>query len=185
MKPTSQPGIADGRQSDALRRLVLRHRIEAGVALAFVLLGLVMLREVWFNLKLFDYGQVGPGLLPGVIGLAMVILGTILATDQLRKARGAAVRNAFDLDLAAVIPGLRSFARVVAVAVLFAAAISLVTTLGMIAVLAAALLIELIVIERRAPLTSIAVVCALLLFIFLTFKLLLGIELPAGVTGLG
>jgi putative tricarboxylic transport membrane protein len=78
----------------------LRHRSELGVALLLVVLGAVVLWDASQLPPLAQRGPVGPGAVPTVIGLVLIVCAVFLAVDVFRGGHGEA-EGGEDVDLTA------------------------------------------------------------------------------------
>ena len=172
---TEESGAIDTAPEQSARDARIHRRLDLAVALFFLILGLIVLQQVWTELPLMRMRQVGPGMLPFGVGCILVAMSSMLVWQNLRGEAPAGDPS---------IPTLLEGSRVVAVVVMLVAAIGLAPVLGTLVTLCLFIFLELRMVERRSPLLSIASAVLITLFIYVTFEALLGVALPAGVLGL-
>ena len=174
MDQNPSPETAPDAPPEAAANARLNRALEIAVAAAFILVGLVILRQVWVRLPLFDFGQVGPGLLPAIVAVVLIALGAAVIVAQLSETGVHRVR---------VMPTGPGAARVLTIIAMFVVTIVVTPYLGMLTTLGLFVLVETWLIERRPFGVCIAAALMFPLFVYLTFDALLGVGLPAGVLG--
>ena len=145
------------------------------VAVFFLVLGLIVLQQVWTELPLMRMRQVGPGMLPFGVGCILVAMSLVLIWQNLR---GLGVSPGLSM------PTVGEGTRVAAVVAMLILTILLAPILGTLATLALFIFLELKLVERRSILLSVSTALLIPLFIYATFEALLGVALPAGMLGL-
>lgn len=175
MDSTENPGDLAPTAEELARSKRTYRWFDLVVAVFFLFLGLVALEQVWSELPIMRMGQVGPGMLPFVVGCILVTMSLVLVWQNLR---GTIVVPQL------VMPTLGEGGRVAAVVVMLALTIALTSILGSLATLALFILLELKLVEGRSWLVAVATAVLIPLFIFASFEALLGVALPAGILGL-
>ena len=175
MDVTENPGEAAPTAEELVRSERAFRLLDIIVAAFFLLIGIVVLQQVYSELPLMRMRQVGPGMLPLGVGCILVVMGFIVLVQGLRG------RTVFSGDL---MPTLREGSRVAIVVVMLFGSIALMPILGTLVTLAVFIVIELRLVEGRSWLLSTATAVLVPLFIYASFEALLGVQLPVGVLGL-
>jgi hypothetical protein len=141
----------------------------------FMLFGLYVVVSSVTEYDLVDRGQVGPGLLPLMIGLTLILTSGLI---MLRLRGGPLVEAHTEL------PNLREAGRALALLVLILVTVIMMPIVGAIVSLGLFGLIETMVLERRG--WRLGMLTALLIpaLLYVFFEVVLGVPLPRGELGL-
>lgn len=145
------------------------------VSALFMLLGLYVSVASVTEYDLVDRGQVGPGMLPLVVGLALMVTSAIV---MLRLRGGASVET--DTEL----PNLTEAGRALALLILIVVTVVVMPIVGAIVSLGVFGLIETMVLERRGWRLGLLTAVLIPALLYLFFELALGVPLPRGEFGL-
>lgn len=148
---------------------------DAIVSALFLMLGVYIAFASVTRYQAFSQGQVGPGVLPLLIGATM-ILTSGLVLIRLWRAQAAAT----DADM----PTAPELARVAKLLALMVACVTAMPMVGAIVTLGLFVLVETALIEKRGWLLSVMTAVAIPLLLYVFFEVLLGVPLPAGRIGL-
>ena len=175
MAMTEEPGEAAPTPEQIARDARAYRGFDLVVAVFFLLIGLVVLQQVWTELPLMSMRQVGPGMLPFGVGCILVAMSSVLIWQNLRGLGAGSTLT---------MPTLNEGTRVAAVVVMLILTIALAPVLGTLTTLVLFIFLELKLVERRSLMLSTATALLIPLFIYATFEALLGVALPAGMLGL-
>jgi putative tricarboxylic transport membrane protein len=141
------------------------------VCCVFCLLGAYICYSSVMDLQAFSSIQVGSGVIPFLVG-ALMVLSASAVLFQLRM--GRLVAETVEM------PTRAEGSRALALLVLTVCTVTIIPLLGMILSLGLFILIELLLLERRGLVLSLATAIILPTGLYLLFQVLLGVPLPAG-----
>lgn len=168
--------MSDSEETGALRdNAAAARRADAAVAAIFLLLGVYVTYVSLTDLQAFSAGQVGPGVLPFLVGLTLILTSALVLW---KTSAGVTLEN---LD---AIPTLREGMRAGGLFVLMVVCSFLIPILGTLVALALFVIVELYVLERRSLTLTLGTTVAIVLLIYVFFEALLGVPLPHGTIGL-
>lgn len=144
-------------------------------SLALIALGILILFEAapW---SFYTPDGPGPAMFPRIYGIAMIVLSLVLLLSKLGGHRAKPDPSAKPFDRAGTVRALAAFAA-------FAAAVLSMGYLGFTLPFALFTFFLVIFIWRRPLLTALATAIAIPAAFYMTFPVLLGVQLPTGIIG--
>jgi len=147
-------------------RNVSARRAGVIVAVALAATGIFFVSQSW-QLSFGDFGVPGPGVFPFVLGITLTILAIAIVAEELRRADGGATVEFGHRDVIVV------FSALLVLSALF-------ETAGAYATLGLMTAVLLRMLARVSLVTAVLSAAVGMALVWVVFKILLGVQLPAG-----